>query len=116
MCQLHQQRQSLTVVVPWVRDVILQAVNGALAPHCCLAAEAHKGKHSQTAILELIELGLLTAHAHGVEGEGAQHAGLRLTPLAARYVNKALNRGLASVSPLQYYQASFATSYNTTSP
>jgi hypothetical protein len=39
-----------------------------------------------------------------------------LTPLAARYVNKALKRGLASVSPLQYYQPSFATSYNTTSP
>jgi len=93
--QLHQQRQSLTVVVPWVRDVILQAVNGALAPHCCLAAEAHKGKHSQTAILELIELGLLTAHAQGIKGEGAQHASLHATrPATCQHVNTA-ERGAA---------------------
>lgn len=70
-------KRRLTVVVPWVSDVVLQAVDGALAAHCCLAAEAHERKHGQTAVLELVELGLLAPHAHRVEGEGAQHAGLQ---------------------------------------
>jgi len=66
----------LTVVVPWVCDVLLEAVNGAQAAHCCLAAEANERQHGQAPVLQLLELPVIIAHAHGVEGEGAQHTAL----------------------------------------
>jgi hypothetical protein len=71
-----RQPQQLTVVVPGVCDVLLEAVDGPQAAHCCLAAEAQECEHGQAAVLELLQLGLLAAHAHGVKGEAAQHAGL----------------------------------------
>lgn len=78
----------LTVVVPWVCDVLLEAVNGAQAAHCCLAAEANERQHGQAPVLELLELRLLRPHAHGVKGERAQHAALRAGKRAGKHAQQ----------------------------
>lgn len=70
-------RAALTVVVVGVSQVVLQAVNGALAVDSGLGAEADEGKHGQAAVLDLLQGSLLAPHVEGIEGEGEQEAGLQ---------------------------------------
>mmetsp|Transcript_34499 Transcript_34499/g.87173 ORF Transcript_34499/g.87173 Transcript_34499/m.87173 type:complete len:273 (+) Transcript_34499:1880-2698(+) len=63
------------VVVGGVSQVGGQGVNGALAVDGVGGGKAQEGEHGQAAVLQLLQLSLLGAHAHGVEGEGEGHAG-----------------------------------------
>lgn len=62
----------LTVTVEGVGEVVLQAGNGALALHSCLAGKAHKGNHGQSAVLDLLLLGVFIPQGQGVEGHAVQ--------------------------------------------
>ena len=66
----------LTVVVPGVLNVGLEALDGAHAGHGSLGAEAQEGKHGEARVLELLDLLLVGGHAHGVKGVAAEEAGL----------------------------------------
>ena len=69
-------RRMLTVVVPRVLNVGLEALDGAHSGDGSLGHEAQEGKHGKAPVLELLDLLLVGAHAHGVEGEAAEEAGL----------------------------------------
>lgn len=62
-----QRSVELTVVVEGVSQVVLQALNGALALNCCLAGEAHKGSHCQSPVLDLLLPHVIVLQAQGVE-------------------------------------------------
>ena len=62
-----QRSMELTVMVKWVSQVVLQALNGPLALDCCLAGEAHKGSHCQSPVLDLLLPHVIVLHAEGVE-------------------------------------------------
>lgn len=59
-------------MVEGVGQVVFQALNGALALNCCLAREAHKGSHCQSAILDFLLPHVIVLHAKGVKGNLVQ--------------------------------------------
>lgn len=62
----------LTVAVEWVSNVILEAGNGALALHGCLAGKTYKGNHGQPTILDLLFPGVVIPQLQGVKGHLVQ--------------------------------------------
>ena len=68
---------ALTVVVAGVGQVRLQALDGALALHRGLGGEAQEGQHGEAPVLQLLQAGLVAAHAHGVKRHDGAQAGLQ---------------------------------------
>mmetsp|Transcript_3624 Transcript_3624/g.9060 ORF Transcript_3624/g.9060 Transcript_3624/m.9060 type:complete len:236 (+) Transcript_3624:374-1081(+) len=63
------------VLAQGVRQVGLQVVQGGVAGHQRLHAEADEGGHGQAAVLDLVHGVLGGVQADGVEGEGVDEAG-----------------------------------------
>mmetsp|Transcript_28772 Transcript_28772/g.51459 ORF Transcript_28772/g.51459 Transcript_28772/m.51459 type:complete len:307 (-) Transcript_28772:121-1041(-) len=74
--ELTTHAGGVNVVVPGVGNVRLEALDGSHATDGGLGGEAQEGEHGEAAVLQLLHLGLVGLHAHGVEGEGAQEAAL----------------------------------------
>ena len=75
----EQQGRGLTVAVEGVSNVVLQALNGPLALHRCLAGKAHKGHLSESPVLDFLLLHLLCPEAKGVEWHLVQETRLHST-------------------------------------